>query len=162
MTLAPTIFSVAIIATGIVVPTFAQSPASREERVAARLELTRAKIELQNYWQVDLPRLQRELNLEIEMAEAEIKGYNEQIEWFRPFTRFTIGEPYPATVANLKICRTAAELRLNNLRAERNALLRSRGNNIRISELKVQIARQRVAELETHDEVAATPPQSQG
>ncbi len=155
------IFS-ALVATCAVAPSFAQSPASREERVAARLELARAKMELQNYWQIELPRQQRELNFEIEMAETELKSYKQQIDSFRPFTRFTIGEPFPVTIANLKVCRTAAELRLNNLRAERNALLRFRGNDFRFLELKVQAARQRVAELEANDEPAAAPAPSQG
>jgi hypothetical protein len=135
----------------------AQQQASLQARMEARQELERAKLDLQNYWQVEYPRQRRELSFAIELTEAEIDGNKEQQESLRPFTRFSLGEPFPLTVANLRVCRKAAELRLNNLQAERNSLIRFHGNDFRILELRVQAARQRVVDLEPKDEIAAAP-----
>lgn len=162
MKFSPAVFSFVLVAACGASACFAQDPAAREVRMAARLELERARLELQNYWQVELPRQRREINLEIELTEAEIQGLNDQILAFRPYTRFTIGEPFPLTVANLRVCRKSAELRLNNLQAERNALIRFHGNDFRLLQLKVQAARQRVADLEANDEAPAALPLSQG
>jgi hypothetical protein len=95
--------------------------------------------------------------LSIELAEEEIKSIDEQYNVLRPFTRFTLDEPFPLTVANLRVCRKAAEIRLNNLLAERNSLIRFHGDQFRILEMRVQAARQRVVELEPSDEVASAP-----
>src|SRR5262245_42760326 len=135
----------------------AQHEVSREARIAARQELELAKLDLQNYWQVEYPRQRRELNAAIELADEEIRGIEEQQNILRPFTRFTLDEPFPLTWAELRVCRKAADLRLNNLLAERNNLIRFHGDQFRILELRVQAARQRVAELEANDEVANAP-----
>src|SRR3954464_1396019 len=135
-----------------------QERASLQARIAARQELELAKLDLQNYWQIEYPRQRRELNLAIELTQAEIEGNKEQQESLRPFTRFSLGEPFPLTIANLKVCRKNAELRLNNLQAERNSLIRFHGNDFRILELRVQAARQRVVDLEPKEEIAAAPP----
>jgi len=135
-------------------PASAQNQVSREARIAARQELELAKLDLQNYWQVEYPRQRRELNAAIELADEEIRGIEEQQNILRPFTRFTLDEPFPLTWAELRVCRRAADIRLNNLLAERNNLIRFHGDQFRILELRVQAARQHVAELEANDEVA--------
>jgi hypothetical protein len=150
------IFAVVVICVGAA-SAVAQNPASLQARIAARQELELAKLDLQNYWQIDYPRQRRELNLAIELTQAEIDANQEQQESLRPFTRFTIGEPFPLTIADLRLCRKAAELRLNNLLAERNALIRFHGDQFRVLEMRVQAARQRVVELEPNDEIAAAP-----
>lgn len=132
----------------------AQSQASREARIAARQELELAKLDLQNYWQVEYPRRRRELNAAIELADEEIRGIEEQENILRPFTRFTLDEPFPLTWAELRICRKAADIRLNNLLAERNNLIRFHGDQFRMLEMRVQAARERVVALEANDEVA--------
>jgi hypothetical protein len=135
----------------------AQERASLQARIAARQELEFAKLDLQNYWQIEYPRQRRELNLAIELTQAEIEGNQEQQESLRPFTRFSLGEPFPLTIANLRICRQSAEIRLNNLQAERNMLIRFHGDQFRILQMRVQAARQRVVDLEPNDEIAAAP-----
>jgi hypothetical protein len=135
--------------------TQAQDNVSVQARMAARQELILAKLDLQNYWQVEYPRQRRELNMAIELTQAEIQGNQEQQEALRPFTRFSIGEPFPLTIANLRVCRKAAEIRLNNLQAERNALVRFHSDDFRVLEMRVQAARQRVADLEANDAIAA-------
>ena len=157
MKFSPAICSLAIVAICGATSALAQNPASLEARVAARQELRMAQLDLQNYWQIEYPRQRRELNLAIELTQAEIQGNQEAQESLRPFTRFTIGEPFPLTIANLRICRQSAELRLNNLLAERNALIRFHGDQFRILELRVQAARQRVVDLEANEEIAAAP-----
>src|SRR3954464_5462322 len=134
-----------------------QERASLQARIAARQELELAKLDLQNYWQIEYPRQRRQLNLAIELTQAEIEGNQEQQESLRPFTRFSLGEPFPLTIANLRVCRKSAELRLNDLQAERNMLIRFHGDQFRILQMRVQAARQRVADLEAYDEVATLP-----
>jgi hypothetical protein len=155
-------FSLAICSFAIIAicgATFAQAQerASLQARIAAQQELELAKLDLQNYWQIEYPRQRREVNLAIELTQAEIEGNQEQQESLRPFTRFSLGEPFPLTIANLRICRQSAEIRLNNLQAERNILIRFHGDQFRILQMRVQAARQRVADLEAYDEVAALP-----
>jgi hypothetical protein len=151
------ICSVALAAICGATSAFAQDQASLEARIAARQELELAKIDLQSYWQIEYPRQRRELNLAIELTQAEIQGYEEQQEALRPFTRFSIGEPFPLTNANLRVCRRSAELRLNDLQAERNMLIRFHRDPLRILEMRVRAARQRVADLEANDEVLPPP-----
>src|SRR5712671_1988547 len=157
MKFSPAICLFAIIANCGANSALAQERASLQARIAARQELELAKLDLQNYWQIEYPRQRRELNLAIELTQAEIEGNQEQQESLRPFTRFSLGEPFPLTIANLRICRQSAEIRLNNLQAERNILIRFHGDQFRILQMKVQAARQRVADLEAYDEVAALP-----
>jgi hypothetical protein len=157
MKFSPAVCLLVIVATCSATSAFAQNQASLHARVAARQELELAKLDLQNYWQIEYPRQRREIDLAIELTQAEIQGNQEQQESLRPFTRFSIGEPFPLTIANLRICRQSAELRLNNLQAERNMLIRFHGDQFRILQMRVQAARQRVAELETNEEIAAAP-----
>jgi hypothetical protein len=153
----PVVCSLVIAASCCVASAYAQSQVSLQARIAARQELELAKLDLQNYWQVEYPRQRRELNMAIELTQAEIQGNQEQQEALRPFTRFSIGEPFPLTIASLRVCRKAAEIRLNNLQAERNTLIRFHSDDFRILEMKVQAARQRVADLEANDAIAAGP-----
>jgi hypothetical protein len=136
----------------------AQDQASRQARIAARQELELAKLDLQNYWQVEYPRQRRELNQAIELTEAEIRSIEEQQDVLRPsYTRFTLDQPFPLSWAELRVCHKSADFRLTNLQAERNNLIRFHADQFRILEMRVQAARQRVADLEANDEVAASP-----
>ena len=157
MKFSPAIRSLAILAICSATSALAQNPATLEARIAARQELRMAQLDLQNYWQIEYPRQRRELNLAIELTQAEIKSNREAQESLRPFTRFTIGEPFPLTIANLRICRESAEMRLNNLLAERNTLIRFHGDQFRTLELRVEAARRRLVELEANEEIAAAP-----
>jgi hypothetical protein len=157
MKFSPAIYSLAIFAICSATSALAQNQASLQERIAARQELRMAQLDLQNYWQIEYPRQRRELDLAIELTQAEIKNNQEAQESLRPFTRFSLGEPFPLTIANLRICRASAELRLNDLIAERNSLIRFHGDQFRILEMRVQAARQRVVDLEPRDEIAAAP-----
>ena len=135
----------------------AQEQPSWQARFAARHDLELAKIELRNYWLVEYPRQVRELNAAIELTQAEICNNQALQNEYRPFTQFTIGEPFPITIQNLQMCLKAAEIRLKNLQAEKMALIRFHGDQFRFLELKVQVARQRVADLEANDVVESEP-----
>jgi hypothetical protein len=140
---------------------FAQNEPSLDARLAARRDLELAKLELRQYWQVDYPRQQRELNAAIEMTELEIRNYQERLRAYQPFTRFSTGQPFLITIQDLQMCLRAAELRLDNLREERNNLIRFHSDNWRLLEMKVFDARLRVATLEAHDESTAGPANQQ-
>ena len=161
MKFSPAICSLAMVVICGATSALAQNQASLQARIAARQELRLAQLDLQNYWQIEYPRQLRELNLAMELAQAEIDGYQDQQDSLRPFTRFSIGEPFPLTIANIRICQKSAELRLNDLRAQRNTLIRFHGEQFRILEMRVQAARLHVVELEPQDEVAAAPPVQQ-
>ncbi len=126
-------------------------------RMSARRELEVALIELRHYWQVEYPRQRRHLNAAIELTEAEIRDYKERLRAYRPFDRFSTGQPFLVTLQELKQCLLDAELRLRDLWAERNALVRFHSDQWRLLELNVYDARLRVAELEADDMAAAEP-----
>jgi hypothetical protein len=146
-----------IIATCCVPSARAQDQASLQARIAARYDLDLAKNDLRNYWQIEYPRRQRELNAAIELTELELRNNQSLLHEFHPFTQFSLGEPFPVTVRDLQFCIKECELRLKNLRAERNALIRFHGDQFRMLEMRVLEARLRVAELEANDVATSEP-----
>jgi len=129
---------------------FAQEP-SLQERIAVRRDLAEAKMNLRYYWQVEYPRKCRELDAAIALTRAEIESSRTLLRRFRPYnTRFTIDEPFPVTVRNLDMCIVTGELRLNDLLAERNALIRFKSDQFRVLAWDVYEARARVADLEAN------------
>jgi hypothetical protein len=135
----------------------AQEEASVQERVAARRNLTVAKNNLRYYWQVEYPRQRRDLDAAIELTEMELENLNIQLRQFRPFTQFSIGQPFPLTVRSLQMCIRATELRLDNLRVERNALIRFHSDEFNALAAQVYEARMQVLALEPQDVDAASP-----
>ncbi len=157
MRLSPTICIFSILATCCATSAHAQEEPTWQARMAARQDLEMAKIELRNYWQVEYPRQRRELDAAIELTEAEICSNKALQNEYRPFTRFSLGEPFPVTIQHLQLCLKGAELRLQNLQAERNALIRFHSDSFRLLAMKVQEARLRVADLEANDVATAEP-----
>ena len=147
-------FSPTILLSAIAIFSLNVSPAHAQEvpdpaaRMTARRDLELAKMELRHYWQVEYPRQQRHLNAAIELTEAEIRDYRERLHAYRPFDRFSLGQPFLVTLQELRMCLRDAELRLRDLWAERNALVRFHSDDWRFLEMKVYEARLRVAELE--------------
>jgi hypothetical protein len=148
MRLSPVILVLAIAATFAVSTASAQQEAPLQMRIAARRDLSIAKNNLRYYWQVDYPCQRRNLDAAIEMTRLEIENNKKLMREYRPFTRFTIGEPFPITIRNLEMCNKAAEIRLNDLLAERNALVRFHSDQYDQLAYEVYEARQRVLELE--------------
>jgi hypothetical protein len=105
-------------------------------------------MELRHYWQVEYPRQQRLLNSAIELTRTEIRDLEARLRAYRPFTRFSTGDPFMVTIQNTRRCLREAELRLRDLWAERNALVRYHSDDYRALELRVHEARLRVVELE--------------
>ena len=130
---------------------FAQGDSFLEERTAARHELELAKMELRHYVQIEYPRLRRHLDAQIRLTEAEIRAYRERLREYRPFDRFSLGQPFLITLQELKMCLFEAELRLRDLWAERNALVRFHSDDWRVLEMKVHEARLRVAAIEAEN-----------
>jgi hypothetical protein len=124
-------------------------------RAAARRELMLAKLELRHYQQVEYPRLRRHLQAQIDLTEAEIRAYKRQLHEYRPFSRFSVGQPFTVTIEEIRLCLLEAELRLRDLWAERNALIRFHSDDWRVLEMKVHEARIRVAEIEAENEAIA-------
>ena len=133
----------------------AQSELLAGERAAARRELQLAKIEFRNYWQVEYPRIRRHLDAQIDLTEAEIRTYKERLRLYRPFDRFSTGSAFTLPLQELRMCLLEAELRLRDLWAERNNLIRFRTPEWRELELWVHDARLRVAQIEAAMENAA-------
>src|SRR3954451_10201055 len=133
--------------------------ASLRARMAARRDLEQAKTDLLYYWQVEYPRKCRELDAAIEIARAEIEDNRSLLREYQPYYGFSIGEPFPITVRNVRLCIRTGELRLNDLLAERNMLVRFHGDEFRILSNNVYEARLRVAELEADDQNSQTVPE---
>jgi hypothetical protein len=133
----------------------AQDDNYAEIRAAARRDLMLAKMELRQYQLVEYPRLRRHLQAQIDLTEAEIRDYKERLHEYRPFDRFSVGRPFTVTLQNLRMCLLEAELRLRDLWAERNALIRFRSDDWRLLEMNVHEARLRVAEIEAEHEAIA-------
>lgn len=150
-----------LIAVAIAPSSIAQDQgASLEARVAARRELDQAKNELYYYWQVEYPRQCREYDAAIECARAEIDANQSLLREYKPYGGFSIGEPFPITVRNIQLCIRTGEFRLNDLLAERNALMRFHGDQFRALSAQVYEARLRVAALEANDDLT-TPAREQ-
>lgn len=149
MRFSPTIllFAIAIFSANVSTARAQDSP-DYAARMSARRDLELAKMELRHYWQVEYPRQQRHLNAVIELTQAEIRDYRERLRAYRPFDRFSIGQPFLVTLQELRMCLRDAELRLRDLWAERNALVRFHSDEWRYLEMNVHSARLRVAELE--------------
>jgi hypothetical protein len=151
--------AIVFLATAAILSTFSVSHAHEENyaqaRAAARHELMLAKMELRHYWQVEYPRLRRHLQAQIDLTEAEIRAYKRQLHEFQPFSRFSLGQPFTVTIEEIRLCLLEAELRLRDLWAERNALVRFHSDDWRALEMKVHAARLRVAEIEAGQEAIA-------
>jgi hypothetical protein len=162
MRFSPSMFCLAIIA-GCLSSTHAnaQEVSDLSARMSARRDLELAKMELRHYWQVDYPRQRRHLNAAIELTELEIRGYEERLREWGPFSRFSTGDAFWLTIQETRMCLREAQLRLRDLWAERNALVRFHSDQWRELEFQVHQARLRVAALEPDDEpnndAAASP-----
>jgi hypothetical protein len=153
MRLSLSLVSIAIVAAGLPnTSANAQDESPLAERVSARRELELAKMDLRHYWQVEYPRQQRHLNAAIELTKREICDLKLRLREYQPFTRFSTGDPFMITIQNTQMCLREAELRLRDLWAERNALVRFHSDQYRELELRVHEARLRVIELEPAEE----------
>jgi hypothetical protein len=126
----------------------AQTTSYAQERAAARRELYLAKVDFRNYWQIEYPRIRRQLDAQIDLTEAEVRIYKERLRLYRPFDRFSTGSAVAWSLQDMRMCLMEAELRLRDLWAERNNLVRFRTAEWRDLELRVHDARVRVAEVE--------------
>jgi hypothetical protein len=140
-----------ICSTSVSVP--AQDAAYVLERAAARRELYLAKVDFRNYWQIEYPRIRRQLDAQIDLTEAEVRVYKERLRLFRPFDRFSTGSAVAWSLQDMRMCLMEAELRLRDLWAERNNLVRFRTPEWRELELRLHDARVRVAEIEASMEI---------
>jgi hypothetical protein len=123
-------------------------------RLNARRALELAKIEFRNYWQIEYPRIRRQLDAQIALTEAEIRNFREGIRLYQPFDRFSTGSAFTLPLEDLRVCLLDAELRLRDLWAERNNFIRFRTDEWRILEMRLHDARLRVAEIEAAAESA--------
>ena len=130
-------------------PLFGQEP-SLQDRIAVRRDLEVAKMNLRYYWQVEYPRKCRELDAAIELTRREIDNNRVLLRRYWPVTQFTIDEPFPITVRSLQMCVRTGEFRLNELIAERNALIRFHSDQFNALAADVYAARVRVADLEAN------------
>jgi hypothetical protein len=130
----------------------AQNDANQSARLSARRALEIANYELRQYLQVEYPRERRHLDAEIKLTEAEVQAYQERLREWAPFDKFSTGRPLIVSIQNMRLCLLEAELRLKDLRAERNNLIRFHSDRWRLLELRAYDARSRIAELERGNE----------
>lgn len=149
--------AVALLAFAFAVESNAQDHGIVGERAAARRELESAKLELRHYLQVEYPRQRRHLDAQIQLTQAEVQAYQERLREYRPFNKFSTGQALFVTIQDTRICLMDAELRLNDLRAERNNLIRFHSDQWRMLEIRAFQIRARLAELERTEEIAPPP-----
>jgi len=136
----------------------AQDEVNQALRAAARRDLEIAKIELRLYLQVEYPRQLRQLDAQIKLGAAEVAAYERRRREYRAFDRFSTGGPLLIAGQDLRIRLLEAELCLENLRAERSALVRFHSDQWRLLELRVHEARARVVELEGGGQIELPAP----
>jgi hypothetical protein len=137
---------------------FGQTGGLAAERTAIRRDLEVINLELRHFLQVEHPRQRRHLDAQIQLTEAEVRSLQNRLREYRPFARFSTGNPLNVTIQHTEICLLDAELRLADLRAERNNLIRFRSDQWRVLELQAFELRMRLAELERTEELS--PPQN--
>jgi hypothetical protein len=103
MRFSPAVLSLALAATFFANVADAQQEASLHARLAVRRDLDHAKNNLRYYWQVEYPRQRRNLDGAIELTQMKLKNLNTQLRDLRPFTRFSIGQPFPITVQSANV-----------------------------------------------------------
>ena len=148
MRFSPVLLFLAPFGSNIALSASAQEEASLEMRMAARFDLAQAKNNLRYYWQVEYPRQLRALDCAIATTCTDIENNRRLMRQYRPFTRFTIGQPFPITISHLESCNQAAEFRLADLIDERNALMRFRADQFNQLAFEVRQARLQVLALE--------------
>jgi hypothetical protein len=126
----------------------AQEESFEDARLNARHDLELAKIEFRDYWQVEYPRIQRDLDARIDLTQEEIRIHNERLRSYRPFDQFSTGSAVSWALQDLRMCLRESEWRLRDLWAERSNLMRFRTPEWRVLELRLHDARFRVAALE--------------
>lgn len=156
------VFGVAIATCGVISALASAQEPAVAERAAVRRELEAAKLELRHYAQVEYPRQRRHLDAQIQLTEAEVRTLRDRLRAYRPFDKFSTGGALSFTIQELRICLLDADLRLDDLRAERNHLIRFHSDQWRLLELRAFEARARLAELERAEEMPAPPQAASG
>ncbi len=147
MKLFATVFLALLVSMGIIRSALAHEILFQDRMTAAQ-ELEQAKADLRNYWLVEYPRKLRELDAAIEMTETEVANNKSLVREYRPFNRFSIGNPFPITQRNLELCARSTELRLDSLRTERNNLVRFHSDQIRALTARMIQARDRLQAID--------------
>jgi hypothetical protein len=132
------------------------------DRFAARRDLEFAKIDLRHYLQVEYPRQKRHLDAQIQLTEAEVRTLRDRLREYRPFNKFSTGGALVYAIQDVRMCLLDAELRLDDLRAERSHLIRFHSDQWRLLEMRAFEARARVAELERSEELVPPPAAAAG
>ena len=144
-----------------VLGTTAAGAESLEESVArTRRELEILKIQHRLFWTVEYPRELRELDAAIRLTRAEIDALEERVRHYRRYERDERSRPFGPFWDDRQEAELAlldAELRLNNLSAERLALRRTSGDRARLLELRIAAVRAELADLERERLPAAEP-----
>jgi hypothetical protein len=117
-------------------------------RADARRDLQAAQMEANHFWQIEYPRRQRELNAAIDLTEREVKLNRLLLREWGPFDKFATGQPLSISITSARLCLRESELRLDELRHQRNDLVRFHSDEARLYEWKVADARARVVALE--------------
>ncbi len=126
----------------------AQSTADPLEISAARRELAAAKIEARLYWQSEYQCAKRELDAAIHVSDEEVRTARRALRRYGPFHAFAYGQQPTLEYRNVRLCLAEAEARRRLLIDERNALARTRSDQMALLNLNVSAARERLVALE--------------
>jgi len=118
------------------------------QRRSLRRALEIAQLELRQYLEVEYPRELRHLDSAIRLTQAEVEAVRDRLRAYGPYSRFSTGQPFLLSIQEDKLCLLEAELRLQDFKDERCALMRFHSDHWRLLELKVQDIRDHLVQLE--------------
>lgn len=125
----------------------AQAVADQAVIDAARRDLAAAKLEVQQYTQVDFQCRRRELDAAIRVSDEEIRTLRRDLRRYGPFNAFAYGQLPTFQYRNLRLCIAEADARRRLLIEERSNLNRVYNNELALLNLNVAAARARLVEL---------------
>ena len=115
-------------------------------REAARdVEIERLKLML--YERISFPTRIRKLEGDIKLAEAEVASFKRRVAEYRQFTKFKYSNPLFISRENAKLQLLEAQIRLKNLKEEKVLLCRFKTTSLRLKELELDRARDRLRRL---------------
>ena len=121
-------------------PLTARDLAVRE--AARNVEIERLKLTL--YERISFPTRIRKLEGEIKLAQAEVASFKRRIAEYKQFTKFKYSNPLFISRENSKLQLLEAQLRAKNLKEEKALLCQFKSTSLRLRELELDRAKDRL------------------
>jgi len=145
------LFGLLLLASGVLVLTWAASPATAAEHELdvreAQRRVVAARLQLRHYIRTEFPLRYKQLNAEIKLAEAEIDLLERRVDSFRYVSHRDRNDYSSPTTVNIKQMENAlyaAQLDLELVKAERTELIMNDRARRRLLRMELQAAQQQL------------------